>query len=370
MNNKHSNMTNVMVALLLGAAVQSIRAETVNTWRGDAVSADWNEPYKWKLNHAPDEGEAAHFREDNSVISINSTIQLDNGMHLYGKELMLKGNGNINLWSQVPHERTVNIPASATGFANLTLCDNLSLNGRISLSAKGFGTSASKGSITLKDRSTVTGGLAIGNEGVGSGQVFVKDNATFRITSLELNTKAEKGGMAELHILGGTVRIETDKDFFDAFMADPGRRIIIGDTGTLRIESNLPIAEKKKMIKEMIAGHRLIAAPGCRLSPPILQDEMLIARAEDTRYNSNDNNGESLLAAIDNMSNSTPSDNTAGSDLGDLVKALHNDANNPEESMADADAEQKTGKTHMAGYIVFFGTVLLALRREPDDGQE
>ncbi len=358
----------ITVALLLGAAAQPACAETVNTWRGNATSADWNESYRWNLHHPPAEGEAAHFREANSIISINSTIQLDNGMHLYGEELMLKGNGNINLWSKVPHERTVNIPASATGYANLTLCDNLSLNGRISLSAKGFGTSASKGSITLKDRATVTGGLAVGNEGVGTGQIYVMDNATFRITSLELHTQSAKGGMAEIHILGGTVRVEAQQNLFDMLMEDPSRKIIIGDTGTLRIESDLPIAEKKEMIKQLIANKRLVAAAGCRLTPPILQNEMLIARAEDARFSSTSKSDESLITAIENMPAEGADDASKPSDLGALVKALQTEVNSQSDEPAQADAvAPEVQKPHMAGYIVFFGTILLALRRPVND---
>jgi hypothetical protein len=369
--NKYNYVRMIVIALLIGSQVQSGKAATVNTWRGDDVSADWNEAYQWKLNHPPAEGEAAHFREANSVVSVNSTVQLNNGIHLYGEELLLKGNGNINLWSVIPHERTVNIPASATGYANLTLCDNLSLNGRISLSAKGFGTSASKGSITLKDRSTVTGGLCIGNEGVGSGQVYIKDNATYRITKLELNTIANKGGMAEIHILGGTVRIETAEDLFNTFMEDASRKIIIGDTGTLRVESNLPIAEKKEMIKALIVSKRLVAAPGCYLTPPILQDEMMIARAESARLSSTTQSQESLLAAIDNISNAaaTTSDTTS-SDLGELVKALHNESTNPTQTVAQTETTNPdTSGPHLAGYIVFFGVALFALRRAPSDGQ-
>lgn len=364
--NKTNYGTYLLIALLAGAAGQSIQAQTVNQWRGNAINADWNEAYKWKLNHPPAEGEAAHFRADNSVITVNSTVQLDNGMYLYGQELMLKGNGNINLWSLIPHQRTVNVPASADGYANLTISDNLSLNGRISLSAKSFGTSASKGTITLKDRATVTGGLCVGNEGVGTGQVYVKDNATFRITSLELNTEAAKGGLAEIHIDGGTVRIDTKEDFFELFMADPSRRIIIGDTGTLRIESGLPIAEKKEILKKLIASNRLVPAAGSRLSTPILQDEMMIARAEDTSFSPSSDNRADLLAEIDNIAEETPAVETAPtSDLGALVKSLESEVKNAPETVAkvEAPAKAEASKPHMAGYIVFFGTILLALRR-------
>ncbi len=364
--NKSNYGTSILIALLLGAAGQSVYGQTVNQWRSTTTDADWNEGFRWKLKHPPAEGEAAHFRSDNTVISVNSTVQLNNGIYLYGQELLLKGNGNINLWSMVPHERTVNIPASTTGYANLTVADNLSLNGRISLSAKGFGTSASKGSLTLKDRATVTGGLAIGNKGVGTGQVFVRDNATFRITSLELNTKSEQGGMAEIHILGGTVRIETEEDVFATLMADPSRRIIIGDTGTLRIESNLPIAEKKAMIKKLIASNHLVAAPGSRLSSPILQDEMLIARAEDASFSPNADNRQQLMAQIDNISEKREAPVATSSDLGSLVKSLESEAEKQAETMAaakPAEEQEAETKTSMAGYIVFFGTFLLALRR-------
>ena len=361
MNNKQGKL-NVLAAVLLGAACQTLHAETVNTWRGTAVSADWNDRYQWNLNHPPKEGEAAHFRQNNCVISVNGLVELDSGIYLYGQELMMKGNGNIILRSQIPLERTVNIPASADGFANLTLCDNLTLTGRISLSAKGFGTSACKGTITLKDRSTVTGGLAIGNNGVGTGLVIVEDNASFRITDIELNTLASKGGMAEIRILGGTVRIEADTNLFDMLMADPSRKIVIGESGTLRIDSKLPIARKKEMLKALIASNRLIATPGCQLTPPVLQNEMVIARAENAQLRANGGNQNALLSQIDQISESTPANNN--SNLGDLVKALQAEVNQ-QDGMAhnSSGSSNNANSPRMAGYIVIFGSLLLALRR-------
>ena len=359
------NQRKIIGTALLATAfftVANLQAQTVNTWRGDAVEADWNENYKWKLNHPPTAGEAAYFRAENSIISINSTVDLNNGMHLYGQELLLKGNGIINMRSLVEHQRSVNIPASADGYAALTLCDNISLNGRIVLSSKGFGTSASRGTLTLKNRTTVIGGLEIGEAGVGSGQVFVQDNAIFRITSLELDTSAEKGGMAEIHILGGTVRIDVEGDPFEAFMKDPSRKIIIGDTGTLRIESDLPIEEKKRMIKEMISSNHLIPAAGCQLTTPILQEEMMIARAENTSVNSSLKDRDALLAAIDTISNSAPQIVSSPSDLGDLVKALHTQKSEEAANAENMESEEPASM-HMAGYIVFFGSILLTLRR-------
>lgn len=361
---RHYIVMNTLAALLISTAMQTVEAQTVNLWRGDANGAEWNDQYKWKLNHSPTDNEAAHFREDNSIVTVNSTVELNNGLHLYGQELLLKGNGNINMWSMVPHERTVNIPASGSGFANLTLSDNLSLNGRISLSAKRFGTSASKGTVTLKNRSTVTGDLAIGNTGHGTGQIYVKDNSTFRITALELATKAEVGGMAEIYILGGTVRIETESNPFEAFLADPSRKIIIGDSGTLRIESDFPISEKKEMIKQLIANNRLVAAPGCHLTVPIFQDEMLIARAEGALGGSQPLDQAALLAAIDSVDDKASilvDDDTV--DLGALVLAIQSEKTNATETVVLTDESDEEPTRHKAGYIVFFGTVLLALRR-------
>lgn len=364
--NIYNHKISLLVALLLGVAGQSVHAQTVNMWRGSSGSADWNDSYKWKLNHPPADGEAAHFRADNTIISVNNAVQMNNGIYLYGQELQLKGNGSINLGSVIPLERTVNIPASTTGYANLTLRDTFSLNGRISLSAKGFGTSECKGTITLKDRSTVTGDLAIGNKGVGTGQVYVMDNATFRITSLKLDTKADMGGMAEIHIMGGTVRIDTDDDFFGMFMADPSRRIILGESGTLRIDSSLSLAKKKDVIKQLIANNRLVPAPGFHLSTPILQKDMMIARAEESGPNYGTGNVDTLLANIDKIPESTPvADTVASSDVGELVKALQTEVDKTPITIAHAGKSAETEKNmpHMAGYIVFVGALLLTLRR-------
>jgi hypothetical protein len=267
--------------LLCGAAI-SASAQSINLWRGSETKADWEDAFKWKLKHAPIGEEAVHFRQANGIVAVNSTIELNNGMMLYGQELSLKGNGNINLFSPITHKSTVNIPASATGKANLTLNDNLSLNGRIALAANAFGTSASKGSVTLKDRSTLSGKLAVGNNGSGAGRVFVRDQSTYRITGLELNTLAEKGGAAEIHILGGTVHLETKTNPFETFLADPSRKIIIGDYGSLMIDSPWSISLKKNVVTKMIREKRIVAASGCELTLPIFQRDRILIKAKTT----------------------------------------------------------------------------------------
>ena len=377
----------VMGVMAVVALVGFAADAQVNQWRGGEIAVDWNDPYKWKNKHVPTGQEAAHFREPISVINVNSTVQLNNGMHLYGEELSLQGNGNINLWNQIPHQRTVNIPASATGFANLTLNDNLSLNGRIALSAKGFGTSASKGSITLKDRTSVTGALSIGNAGNGTGQVFVKGNSTYRITGLELATKATEGGSAEIHILGGTVRIETKENPFSIFLADPSRRLILGDAGTLRFEYTMPVAQKKNALKAMIKNDRLVAAPGCRLTTPIIQDKLVIIRAEDERNDSSLKTKEELLAAIDRISSASSVANRSAlpRKLESLLKTMRSGPTSvsptapsaapaggglmaalmQQKGISAETPDTDSSENHLIGYIAFVGAALLVLRRAP-----
>ncbi|MDF7800583.1 hypothetical protein P4C99_13990 [Pontiellaceae bacterium B1224] len=386
-----------ILVLVLGGTVAHAQV-VVNQWRGGGTAEQWNDPYKWKQNHAPTGEESAHFREPLSVITVNSTVQLNNGMHLYGEELSLQGNGNINLWNQVPHSRTINIPASATGFANLTLNDNLSVNARVALSAKGFGTSASKGSITLKDRTNVTGALSVGNAGTGTGQVYVKEHSTYRITGLELSTKATAGGSAEIHILGGTVLIETKENPFKVFLEDPSRKLILGDAGTLRFEYNLSVAEKKEAIKSMIIEDRLVAAPGCQLTTPIIQDKLVMIRAEDKRNGSPLKSKEELIASIDDITAATSVASTgsqprkiesllktmgAGEPTSTAAPAVAAPAATPGNASLAALMQQKgvsaetatpavsdNSGQRMAGYIAFFGAVFLVLRRSPVETEE
>jgi hypothetical protein len=353
--------------LLLIAGGTVANAQTVNNWKGGEEGADWNDKYKWERRHPPSGEEAAHFREANTLVNVNSTVQLNNGMHIY-KEVSLQGNGNINMQNPVPHLRTVNIPASATGFANMTLNDNISLNGRVALSAKGFGTSASKGSITLKDRSNVTGDLRIGNAGTGTGQVFVQGSSTYRITALELATEAKEGGSAEIHVLGGTVRIETKNNPFDAFLKDASRKLIVGDAGTVRIEYNMPVSEKKEALKKMIKGDRIVAAPGCRLTPPVIQNKMVILRAEDERNETDIKTKEDLIAAIDKVSDGTSLTGGGSSSQQGLNALLLNMQSGSRPSTSPGITTTTTSSssgTKLAGYIVFFGGVLLVLRRAP-----
>ncbi len=363
-----------LMVLFTVLATQHAGAQSVNQWRGDESGSDWDDRYKWNLRHPPTGQEAAHFRENNSLIRVNKTVNLDNGIYLYGQELTLQGDGNINLDNPVPHQRTVNIPASATGFANMTLNDTLAIKGRVALSAKAFGTSASKGSITLKDRTSVSGALSIGNAGSGTGQVYVKDNSTYSINGLELQTKADNGGSAEIHILGGTVNIETEENPFDVFLEDPSRKLIVGDAGTLRIETDLPGSEKKEVLKAMIIQNRLIAAPGCRLTLPVIQDKMVIIRAEDERNTSSLRSTEDLLAAIDKIQVIDKTNDSGGGQpaMEELMKQvlLGNTGGAAEPGTPDTAAavaktatqSDNSGK-RLAGYIVFFGAALLVLRR-------
>ncbi len=373
----------LVTAAAFAAANTLVNAQTVNQWRGGETASAWNDPYKWKQNHTPNDEEAPYFREPISVINVNSTIQLNHGMHLYGEELSLQGNGNINLWSQVPHERTVNIPADGNGFANLTLRDNIALNGRVALSSKGFGTAASKGSLTLKDRSSVTGDLCIGKAGTGTGRVYVQDNSSYRITGLEIGTEAAAGGAAELHILSGTVQIETKDNPFEIFNEDASRRIILGANGTLRFEYPMSVAQKKKAVQDMIRNDRLTAAPGCRLTTPLIQEKRVIFRAEDERNESAVETKEQLLAAIGRIAAAAEvaSVGLQPEQIDSLLKKMSSSPRSPEappsgESAAAVRLTQQQGASsaapaagstgRAAGFIAFFGAALLMLRRSPE----
>ena len=72
----------LLIALVLGASVTY--AQKPNTWRGNETESDWNNKGKWKLKHVPTSDEAIHFRETKSTVKINSTVQLNNGIFLYG----------------------------------------------------------------------------------------------------------------------------------------------------------------------------------------------------------------------------------------------------------------------------------------------
>lgn len=374
--------------VLCGATAST--AQNINLWRGGEIKADWNDPYKWKLQHVPSGDEAVHFRQANSVISVNSAIELDNGMMLYGEDLFLKGNGKINLWSPVPHKCTVNIPASATGHANLTLGDTLALNGHIALASKEFVTSDSKGSVTLKDRSSITGKLSIGNNGNGSGQVFILDQSTYRISGLELNTLSENGGAAEILILGGTAHLEADTNPFEVFLADPCRKIIIDETGTMRIDSDLPIERKKEIISEMISKKRIVAARDCQLAPPVIRKDMILLKAE---FADEPQSVEAVLAHIEEVQptqsielaehppkNETgePADTAAeepetpkASKLKSLLQEMRTNSQSelivaaaPPECGIDDTPETPVDDTPapLAGYIVFFSAILFFMR--------
>lgn len=345
----------ILIIAALGATAPMASAQSINLWRGNEAGADWNDVYKWKLKHTPRGTEAVHFRQQSSAISVNSTIELGNGMHLYGQELLLEGNGNINLRSPVPHQRTITIPASSSGYANLTLTDNLSINGQISLAAKAFGTSASKGSVTLKNRSTITGELTIGNDGGGSGQIILRDQSTYRITHLEIDTLASKGGSAEIHILGGTARLAIGDNPFDVFLADASRKIVIGDNGTLHIESDMPVEFKKQQLEKMIEQKRIVSDHGCEFAPIVIRDKMILVKAERTYAPAQP---AALLAATSKK----PTQPVPPTTPPPVIAKTQPQKPAPEEQAVAST--KKTPATPASGYIIFLSPALLLLLRK------
>lgn len=340
----------IIILALLGAF--SASGAQVNLWRGDETGSNWTDEYKWKLKHAPQGSEPVHFRQQNSVIAVNSTVELGNGMHLYGQELLLEGNGNINLRSPIPHQRTINIPASSSGYANLTITDNLSVNATVALAAKAFGTSAGKGSLTLKDRTNITGEIAIGNRGSGTGQIILRDQASYRVTRLVLDTEAAKGGSAEIQILGGTVRMDTDGNPFEQILADPSRKIIIGGYGVLHIESDLPTAQKRELLERMIAQKQLVSGQGCKLDEPVIRDNMVTIKA---KYNDT----QPVLAGA--AATKAPTVPTKPAKTERLAKGR------PSGTPATPEPES-TPSAPLSGYIVFLGGLALLLVRPTEPG--
>lgn len=378
--------TAVLAGMLCGVAIPA-SSESFNVWRGNEIKANWNNAYKWKLKHAPTGSEAVHFLQANSVVSITDTIELGNGIKLYGQELSFEGNGSINLPNPLPQNSTVYIPASTAGSANLILNDTLALNGQIALATKALGKSASKGSVTLNNQSSITGNLLIGNNGNGSGTVFIRDQSTYRISGLELNTKADMGGSAEIHILGGTAEIETKSDPFAAFLDDPSRKIVLGNGGTLIIHSGRPTMQINHAIAQMVAQHRLVADSGCKLTPPVIQNSRVLIRGESIETS---NKLEELLANISHSDANKAQPAINPEKINILVDSLKQKQNktpppaptvvaaagveprpaapSPAEPIAQTPAPKHPviGNDQppppLAGYIAFFSAVLLMLR--------
>ena len=317
-------------------------AQSVNVWRGNEVKASWSDPYKWKLRHVPKEDEAVHFRQPNSVVEINRTVDLNNSMMLYGQELFLEGNGNINFWSPVENQSTIYVPASASGYANLTVRGNLSIKGGVALAAKAFGTSASKGTLTLRDRATIKGRLTIGNDGKGTGQLFVYDRSVYTISDLKIQTIANQGGAAEIHIEGGTVHFTLGTNPLEIFLADPGRKIIMGEEGFLRIQSTASIEEKKGLLIKLLKDKSLRTTPDARFVVPIFQGNTVVLKAErsDTPQNL-----DTLIAKIQAAAFATEPDQTSSTGA---------------ETSSGNSAKGSSGNG-LPGYIVFLGLILFFL---------
>ena len=164
--------------------------------------------------------------------------------------------------------------------------------------------------------------------------------------------------------------METQENPFDVFLQDPSRKLVLGDMGTLRIESKVSALKKKEQVIAMIQQNRLVAAPGCRLKAPVINNKMLIIQAEDERNNSTEQTVDQLLAIIKKTPvQAAPVDAVA---TRPLLESLLKTMNAQPQSTASHDSEQiakdeANDGVHLAGYIVFFGICLLALRRAPTE---
>lgn len=343
-------------------------AQSFNQWRGGEEQADWNDPYMWKNLHVPGGDESVYFRSESSRVRLDSVVELNNGILLYGRDLVLEGEGGLNLLNTIEYKRTVNIPAAASGASALTLGGSLTLNARLALAAKAFGLSESRGSITLRDHANVTGPLQIGNNGNGNGDVFIYDEAVFRITGLELNTLAGKGGSAGIHVLGGTAHLATQEDPFLILLDDPSRRIVLGENGLLRIDSDRPPSSKNELLSDLISKRRIVPADGCRFSEPVIDDDRIELTAVSLSQPPAVSGGEpeaqtadTAVAAVSRVSLESL-----------LLKQVAGGVTNPSETgaapsdaLAAADTEPEADQSApapLAGYIVFVSALLFCLR--------
>ena len=96
---RQAKLTYIIRATILTAVVTAVplsHAQDINLWMGNGTPALWSDAYKWKLRHAPEGEEAVHFRKDRSIITLDHIVELNNGMMLYGDDLVFEGiKGNL-----------------------------------------------------------------------------------------------------------------------------------------------------------------------------------------------------------------------------------------------------------------------------------
>jgi len=275
---KHTIITTVCALIAL---TNTVCARAINQWKNDQKVGQWEDGSMWKLNHPPKRSERIQIRTSEATITINEYVAVNQGIQLYGEHLYLKGTGKIDLINPVIHNKTIDIPASCDGSSTLTITDQVSINARILLSGKTYGTSPCKGTLILKDQSRITGALCIGHDGAGVGMVILGDQSTFHITDINLQTDRDKGGKANLHVMSGTLWITLSDKSARTFLNDPSQQIVVGNKGTLILQSSQTTDQKSAMIRNLIRRHRIVTYSGSTLDIPVILDDKISVRTTD-----------------------------------------------------------------------------------------
>jgi len=280
---KKNQLKYIIIATVcaLTALTNTVCAQAINQWKNDQKVGQWEDGSMWKLNHSPRRSERIQIRTSEATITINETVALNQGIQLYGEQLYLNGTGKIDLINPFIHNKTIDIPASCDGSSTLTITDQVSVNARILLSGKTYGTSPCKGTLILKDQSYVTGALCIGNDGAGVGMVVLGDQSTFHITDINLQTDSDKGGRANLHVMSGTLWITLSEKSARTFLNDPSQQIVVGNKGTLILQSSQTTDQKSAMIRNLIRKHRIVTYRGSTLDIPVILDDKISVRTTD-----------------------------------------------------------------------------------------
>jgi len=283
-------------------------AQVINQWKIDQPTGSWEDAQKWKLHHEPRPTERIQFRAEQSKIIINKKVKLNEGIQLYGRQLSLHGTGGIDLINPLIHNRTIEIPAACDKNSTLILNDQISINARILLSGKSYGTSITTGNLILKDQSQVIGALCVGKDGTGVGTVVINDQALFHITEIDFKTEIENRGRVDLHVISGTLWITLTKKSASTFLDDRSQKILIGKQGTLIIQSPQSTEEKSALIRTLIRKHRIITYPNTTLDIPIISGDKITIRTtsyipeKNTPSLINDKEKENDTAKKENLS--------------------------------------------------------------------
>ena len=111
--------------------------------------------------------------------------------------------------------------------------------------------------------------------------VILGDQSTFHVTDINLQTDRAKGGKANLHVMSGTLWITLSEKSARTFLDDPSQKIIVGNKGTLILQSTQTTDQKSTLIRTLIRKHRITTYTGSTLDIPVILDDKISVRTTD-----------------------------------------------------------------------------------------